>query len=81
MEQETYTALEVAALLAISRETVMRWCRLGRFPGCYKYLGSRKLGWRIPARAIAYIKEGQHERTLPIALPSQLERDQPIDPD
>lgn len=49
MDYDTRTA---AARLNVCKETVIRWCRAGRFPGAYIHLGSRKFGWRIPEAAI-----------------------------
>ena len=49
MEYDTRAA---AFQLKVCKETVIRWCRAGRFPGAYLKLGSRKFGWRIPASAV-----------------------------
>jgi len=54
MDYDTRTA---AAQLQVCKETIVRWCRAGRFPGAYIALGSRKLGWRIPADAVQALQQ------------------------
>ena len=54
MEYDTRSA---AFQLKVCKETVIRWCRAGRFPGAYIALGSRKLGWRIPEAAITALQQ------------------------
>ena len=52
MREETFTARQAAAVLGLSRETVIRWCRLGRFTGALVPYGARKIGWRIPREVV-----------------------------
>ena len=54
MDHDTRSA---AGVLGVSTETIIRWCRAGRFPGAYIKLGSRKLGWRIREAAITALQQ------------------------
>ena len=54
MEYDTRAAAEQ---LQVCKETIVRWCRAGRFPGAYIALGSRKLGWRIPEASIRALQQ------------------------
>ena len=44
LEEQFETTAESAERLGVSRDTICRWCRQGRFPGALKFAR----GWYLP---------------------------------
>lgn len=51
---------QVAQRLGISRMTVCRMARRGHLPGARLHMGSRKLGWRVPAASVHLWEHGAY---------------------
>lgn len=62
MARIPHTSAEAADRLGVHVKTINRWCRRGRLPGAYLALGSRRLGWRVPADLIDLLAEGGYVR-------------------
>jgi len=73
MTESHLTSAEAAAALGVHQKTVVRWARRGRFPGAVLYLGSRRLGWRIPARSVRFVAHGGYIRPDGLAQPGLFE--------
>ena len=70
MEDREYTAHEAAEMLNIHLKTVTLYCRQGKLPGARLRLGSRRLGYRIPARAISALLAKGYPDAPPERLPA-----------
>lgn len=57
MEEGFYTVEQAAQMLGVHPRTVYRWCRTGKLADAVLKYGSRKFGFRIPARSVVEVME------------------------
>jgi excisionase family DNA binding protein len=58
MDEKQYTTTEAAQALGLHERTVIRYIRRGVLAGARLRYGSRRLGYRIPASSIEYVRRG-----------------------
>ena len=64
--KDYYTVAEFAEKKHVSRETVRRWLRNGKYPEAY--IKSRRIGWVIPIKKVIKRKEREYSFSVCEAL-------------
>jgi predicted site-specific integrase-resolvase len=63
-ETKMISVAEVAARLYVHPTTVMRWVRLGHFPGAYKVGPAKNSPYIIPESAVVAFEKARQEQVV-----------------